>query len=86
MRDLKAFWKEVRQFFEEGTGQLSMTRLLQFLSFFPASYLAVRIGNENSLTILVAAYGGAYIAGKWLDRKLPDMPPRKEEKPDGNNV
>lgn len=56
-----------REFFEGEDGGLSMTRLLCFLSFFPASWVTVRIENENALTIYVATYALSYLGSKGLD-------------------
>lgn len=58
---------ELKQFFEGEDGVLSMTRLLCFLSFFPATYMAVKLMTENALTIYVGCYALAYLGGKVGD-------------------
>jgi len=59
--------KAFREFFEDESGALSMTRLLCFLSFFPASWVTIRIQNENALAIYVGTYALSYLGGKGLD-------------------
>lgn len=61
------FWGVVREFFEGENGVLSMTRLLCFLSFFPASWVTVKLENENALAIYVGTYALSYLGGKGLD-------------------
>lgn len=59
--------KAFREFFEDEHGSLSMTRLLCFMSFFPASWMSMKIENENALTIYVATYALSYLGSKGLD-------------------
>lgn len=59
--------QDIRQLFEGENGFLSMTRLLCFLSFFPATYMAVKLMTENALTIYVGCYALAYLGGKVGD-------------------
>ena len=56
-----------REFFEDSEGCLSMTRLLCFLSFFPASWVTIKINNENALAIYVGTYALSYLGGKGID-------------------
>lgn len=58
------------EFFEGSDGRLSMTRLMIFLSFWPASYLLVTEGNEAMLGWYLGAFVGGYAAGKWADRQV----------------
>lgn len=59
--------KNWRQFFEGEKNQLSITRLLCFLSFFPATVMATRLNTENALTIYVGCYALSYLGGKMTD-------------------
>ncbi len=52
------------QFFEDDVGRYSMTRLLCFLSFWPASYVIVVKGNEAMLGWYLSAYVLGYVGGK----------------------
>lgn len=56
-----------RQLFEGEGSNLSMTRLLCFMSFFPATYMALTLMTENALTIYVGCYALAYLGGKVGD-------------------
>jgi len=61
------FWCEhIRQFFEGDAGGLSMTRLLCFLSFFPASWVTVKLCNENALAIFVGTYALSYLGKEGI--------------------
>lgn len=59
----------MRQFFEDGSGVLSMTRLLTFMSFWPASAVLLWIPSEGTLGLYLGAYVGGYLGGKALDRR-----------------
>lgn len=66
--------EEVRQFkcrsiefFEGDNGLLSMTRLLCFLSFFPASYVVMASKNEGTLGWYLGAFVISYVGGKVTD-------------------
>jgi hypothetical protein len=79
---MKHVWLTLREFFEGEDHVLSMTRLLNFLAFFPCSYIAVKISTENSLLILGGLYGGTYVAGKLSDVLVgrfgvPPTPPKE---------
>lgn len=62
---IKVGW--AREFFEGEGSVLSMSRLLCFMSFFPASWVTVKLENENALTIYVATYALSYLGSKGLD-------------------
>ena len=55
------------EFFEGDEGRLSMTRLLCFMSFFPASYIVVRMESESALGWYLSAYVLGYSSGKMID-------------------
>lgn len=55
------------QFFEGEDGTPSMTRLLCFLSFFPASYVVVSTKSAEALGWYLGAYVSGYIGGKTAD-------------------
>lgn len=55
------------QFFEGEDGLLSMTRLLCFLSFWPASFVVLVTKSADTLGWYLGAYTGAYIGGKGAD-------------------
>lgn len=57
----------LRQFFEASGGAMSMSRLLSFLSFFPASYVVVKTMTEATLSWYLAAYAASYVGGKIAD-------------------
>lgn len=57
------------EFFLADEGMLSMTRLLCFMSFFPASYVIMTSKSSEALAWYLAAYTGAYIGGKFADIK-----------------
>ena len=57
-------WVEL---FESDNGGLSMTRLLCFMSFFPASYVVVIDKGEGTLGWYLGAYVLGYVGGKGAD-------------------
>lgn len=57
-------WEE---FFEDGNGYLSMSRLLCFLSFFPATFLVVHTLSVDALGWYIGGYVIGYIGGKGVD-------------------
>lgn len=61
---MKSRWVE---FFESEAGQLSMTRLLCFLSFFPSSYVVMLHPGEGILGWYIGGYVLGYIGGKSAD-------------------
>lgn len=64
------------EFFEGDGNRLSMARLLTFMSFYPASYMLVKIGTAEALGYYLGAYVLNYIGGKASDcmksRRTPD--------------
>lgn len=59
------------QFFESDGGQLSMSRLLAFLSFFPATVVVLSTKTDNALQWYVGAYVTGYVGGKCMDAFMP---------------
>lgn len=55
------------EFFEGENQRLSMTRLLSFMSYFPASYVVVTSPSEGMTGWYLGAFAGAYAAGKAAD-------------------
>jgi len=75
------FITKARQFFEGENGVLSMTRLLCFLSFFPASLIAMRLCTETSLSIYVGCYALSYLGGKLSDAVLMNQAKKNADSP-----
>lgn len=63
------------EFFQGESGTLSMTRLLCFLSFFPASYVVIIAKTENILGWYLGAYVLSYVGGKTADVLSKPQPP-----------
>lgn len=61
-------WMRWVEFFEGEGNRLSMTRLLCFLSFFPASWVVIKDASEETLAWYVGAYVLGYVGGKLSDR------------------
>lgn len=57
----------VCEFFQDDNGHYSMTRLLCFLSFWPASWVVVVNPGEASLGWYLGAYVLGYAGGKAVD-------------------
>lgn len=57
----------MKQFFQDTDGRYSMTRLLMFLSFFPASYVVLYDQDEATLGWYLGAYAASYGMGKFAD-------------------
>lgn len=55
------------QFFQDENGRLSMSRLLCFMSIFPASYTMVHINTSDALGWYVGAYVLGYVGGKGAE-------------------
>lgn len=55
------------EFFEGDMGRLSMTRLLCFMSFFPASYVLLKQPTDTMLGLYLGAFVASYIGGKGAD-------------------
>lgn len=56
------------EFFEGEKNRLSMTRLLCFMSFFPASYVVIKDSGSETLGWYVCAYVLGYVGGKFSDK------------------
>lgn len=59
--------KRLVEFFEGGSGRLSMTRLLCFLSFVPASWVLFNNPTEGMLGWYLGAFVMGYVGGKGAD-------------------
>lgn len=57
-------WQE---FFEDDNRHYSMSRLLCFMSFWPASWVVVSHGGEGTLGWYLGAYVLGYAGGKAVD-------------------
>lgn len=55
------------EFFEGDNQRLSMSRLLMFLSFFPAVYEVYSLQSETALGYFLGAYVLGYVGGKCGD-------------------
>ncbi len=55
------------EFFEGENNRLSMTRLLCYISIFPASYVVVMTKTEATLGWYLGAYVLGYVGGKTAD-------------------
>ena len=55
------------EFFQGEDTILSMTRLLCFMSWFPATYVVVRSENENILGWYLGSYVLGFVGGKASD-------------------
>jgi hypothetical protein len=60
---------KVLEFFADTDGRMSMSRLLCFLSFIPASVALVRINSAEALGWYVGAYVAGYVGGKFGERR-----------------
>ena len=57
----------MKEFFQGEGGLLSMSRLLCFLSFFPATYVLCITKSAESLGLYLGAYVVSYVGGKTAD-------------------
>ena len=62
------------EFFEDCNGELSMSRLLCFMSFFPASYVVIITKSVDSLGWYLGAYVLGYVGGKISNVLTPKVP------------
>lgn len=76
MRCLVLFRDRWPEFFQGEGGYMSMSRLLAFLSLFPASWALVVNPVEGMLLAYTGVYGAMYVGGKVADKMRSD----KEEK------
>lgn len=67
MQNLVAVWRGIREFFEDGDKALSMTRLLNFLAFWPSSYVLIEHFSENVFWAYLGTFAGTYVIGKGID-------------------
>jgi hypothetical protein len=58
---------ELISFFTDGAGSLSMSRLLCFLAFWPATYMALSINDTEALAWYLSVFVGGYVGGKLPD-------------------
>lgn len=66
------------EFFEGENNRLSMSRLLCFLSFLPASFVVMVTKGENALGWYLGAYVLGYIGGKAADTFTKPQPDKTE--------
>lgn len=59
--------KRAVEFLEGAGNRLSMTRLLMFLAFWPATYVVVREPNSETLGWYLGAFVLGYVGGKSAD-------------------
>ncbi len=55
------------EFFQDNKGDMSMSRLLSFLSFFPATVVVLSTKTNDALQWYVGAYAVGYVGGKAVD-------------------
>lgn len=55
------------EFFEAGSGRLSMSRLLCFLAFWPAAWVVVSNPSADTLGWFLGAFVLGYVGGKSAD-------------------
>ena len=55
------------EFFEGENQRLSMTRLMMFLAFFPATYVVIDTKDIDGLGWYLGAFVLGYIGGKGMD-------------------
>lgn len=56
------------EFFQNDQGELSMTRLLMFLSWPAATVVLFHIQTTEALGLYMATYVGGYTGGKFADK------------------
>lgn len=59
--------ERLTEFFQDSTGGLSMSRLLCFMSFFPATYALIRVNSADGLLYYLGAYAAVYVGGKGAE-------------------
>lgn len=60
------------EFFQADHGELSMTRLLCFLAFWPSSYKLILLDSKDvpdALMWYLGAFVAGYVGGKFADKK-----------------
>lgn len=58
------------EIFEAEDKRLSLSRVLSFLSFWPASWVLLKMPTEGMLGIYLTAFSVAYLGGKGLDAMM----------------
>ena len=68
------------EFFLGENDLMSMSRLLPFMAFFPASYVLIKTMNEAIFGWYVSTFAAMYLGGKGIDgfRKLPEMKEKED--------
>jgi hypothetical protein len=64
-------FERLAELFEDDSGRLSMTRLLMFLSFWPASIVLIANRHSISAAEILGIYLGAFVLG-YLGGKAAD--------------
>lgn len=62
------------EFFEGENARFSMTRLLCFISIFPASYVVIITKSSDALGWYLGAYVLGYLGGKGTDAMMRNLP------------
>ena len=57
------------EFFQDDRGHGSMSRLLCFLAFFPASYVVIVAASADALAWYLGAFVAGYVGGKITEDK-----------------
>lgn len=72
-----------REFLQDADGAYSIARLLMFMSFWPATYMACSIRTTEALGVYLTAYVGGYANSKWAERRKANVIPisRSAKKP-----
>lgn len=77
---------KIVEFFEADDGRSSMTRLLMFLAFFPASYVVIVNSKNSNIGDLLGWYLGAFVCGylggkgaECFNRSRPLVDTQKED-------
>lgn len=55
------------EFFHNNQGQMSMSRLLSFMAFFPATVVLLWVHTAEALIAYMGVYGATYLGGKGFD-------------------
>lgn len=60
---------DLSEFFRDGAGMLSSSRLLAVLSWLPATYITLKLGTESAMGVYLGAFVLNYLGGKLMDTK-----------------
>lgn len=66
---------KISEFFQGGNGKLSMSRLMYFMAFFPASFVVIATKGENALGWYLGSYAAGYVGGKGTSALMAKAPP-----------